>query len=360
MTLFVISVGIVLVASAICSLSEAAIYAVRKPYIMNLVESGSPAGRVLAGFKENMALPISAILIVNTAANTAGAAVAGYQVQEIFGRGAIVWFTLLFTLAVLVFSEIIPKVIGVLYNRGVAKMVAVPWAAAIKVLYPLVWIIERLTQVFEPKEPVITAPEEEVKQLAAISAKEGSILPIEAELVKNVLKLNDVSASDILTPRSVVFRLSSEMTIRQVAADVREWTVSRIPIFDKNDPENWTGMVMTRQILTCMAKDQFDTTLSSLAKPMFFVPEQSRAHVLLREFLRRRTHLFGVLDEYGEIEGVVSLEDVIESLIGEEIIDEVDTAVDMQAVARIRSQQDFGKEETNSEKNETDEKPDHQ
>lgn len=336
MTLFVASVAVVLIMSAFCSLSEAGIYAVRKSYVMTMVEAGSLPGKVLADFKENMERPISAILIVNTAANTAGAAIAGYQVKALFGETALVWFAASFTLAVLLFSEIVPKLIGVVYAPTVAAAVALPWLAAIRLLYPLIWIVERLTERLHPELPELTAPEVEIEQLAKISAEEGSILPIEAQLVQNVLRLNEVKAADILTPRSVVFMLSADTTIQQVRDSVKEWKQSRIPIYAGDDPENWVGLVMARDILTCMAQDQFATKLRALQRPLYFVPETARGHDLLGEFIKKRSHLFGVLDEYGGIEGVVTLEDVLESLIGQEIMDEVDTAADLQEHARRR------------------------
>jgi CBS domain containing-hemolysin-like protein len=316
-------------------MSESAIYAVRKTYVMTLANAGSLAGQALLDFKENMERPISAILILNTAANTAGAAIAGYQVQELFGELGLAWFTVIFTLAVLVLSEIIPKLVGVVYCRGLAPAVALPWAGLIRLLYPMIWFVEKVAARLQPDEPALAAPEEEVKQLAMISAEEGSILPLEARLVQNVLRLDDVKAADILTPRSVVFKLSADATIGQIRDSVKQWKQSRIPVYD-GDPENWIGLVLARDILTCMAQDQFDRYVRGLMRPLHFVPETAKGHDLLREFLKKRSHLFGVLDEYGGIEGVVSLEDVMESIIGDEIVDEVDTAADLQEDARRR------------------------
>ena len=153
MTLFVISVAIVLLVSAFSSMSESAIYAVRMTYVMTLSNSGSLAGKVLREFKENMERPISAILILNTAANTAGAAIAGHQAQQLFGESAVGWFAAVFTVAVLVFSEIIPKLVGVVYCRSVAPGVALIWAALIWLLSPVIWLIEKLTKLIQPEEP---------------------------------------------------------------------------------------------------------------------------------------------------------------------------------------------------------------
>ena len=338
MTLFVTSVVVVLVVSAICSVSEAALYAVRRPYVRQIAEEGSRAGALLLRFKDNMEQPISAILIVNTVANTAGAAVAGAQARYLFGEAALIWFSCAFTLGVLFFSEIIPKVVGVAYSRVVSRAFAQPWAVGIALLSPVIWIIDKLSRLLKPKH-VLSAPEEEVRQLAMISAEEGSIMPYEADLVRNVLHLDNITTRDIMTPRPVVMKLPSNMTLREVSERVTDFTYSRIPVYDCDDPESWKGIVFSRDILSGLAQDQFDKTLDSICLPIYFVSESTPGHVLLRTFLKRRTHLFGVADEFGDITGVVTLEDVIESMLGEEIVDEVDSAVDMQEVAQRRKRE---------------------
>lgn len=336
MTLFLISVTTVIVVSCFCSLSEASIYAVRRPFIRGLVESGSYAGRVLDGFKQNMERPIAAILIVNTAANTAGAAVAGAQARALFGADVLLWFTVLFTLSVLFVSEIIPKIVGVVYSRPVARSVAIPWYGAVKVLTPVVWAVEFVSNWLKPNEPVMAAPEDEVAQFARLSAEEGSILDIEANLVHNVLRLNEVSAEDIMTPRPVVFRLPENMALSEVAERVEEWHYSRIPIYAAGDAERWTGWVRTQDILSCLADDLFDMTLDDLSRPIEFVTQRTPGHELLAKLIERRTHLVGVVDDFGGVAGVVTLEDVLESLIGAEIVDEFDATVDLQELARER------------------------
>lgn len=338
MTLFIISVVVVLLVSAACSVSEAALYAVRRTYIRQIAEQGSRAGKLLLRFKDNMEQPISAILIVNTLANTAGATVAGAQAHTLFGEAALIWFSLAFTLCVLFFSEIMPKIVGVAYSRPVSGAVALPWAAVIAMLFPVIWLIEKLSWVLKP-EHSLSAPEEEVNQLAMISAEEGSIMPYEADLVRNVLHLDKVTTRDIMTPRPVVMKLPSDMTLREVSEKVKEFTYSRIPVYDCDDPETWKGFVFSRDILSALAKDQFEAKLESLCSPINFVSEKTPGHVLLKTFLKRRSHLFGVSDEYGDITGIVTLEDVIESVLGEEIVDEVDSAVDMQEVAQRRKRE---------------------
>ena len=338
MTVFVTSIAIVLIASAFCSLSEAAIYAVRLPYVRQVAEAGNRAGIILSEFKENMERPIAAILIINTAANTAGAAVAGAQARVLFGESALIWFSLFFTLAVLFFSEIIPKVVGVVYSRSAATLIARPWNLGIKLLFPLIWLTQHVTLLFKPHESVL-APEEEVHHFAMMSSEEGSIMQHEAEMISNVLRLDRVKTSELMTPRPVVFKVASDTTLGQLAREVSKWNHSRVPVYDANNPETWKGFVFARDVLAALAEDRHDATIGQFCKPLFFVAEETPGHVLLRTFLKRRTHLFGVVDGYGDISGIVTLEDVLESLIGEEIVDESDSAVDMQEVARRRKKE---------------------
>jgi CBS domain containing-hemolysin-like protein len=341
MNLFIASVAVVLIVSAMCSLSEAALYAVAPGYVRKLSESGTIQGRLLARFKKNMGPPITAILIMNTVANTAGAAVAGAQARFLFGESALLWFSALFTIAVLFLSEIIPKVIGVSRNRAVARAVSVPVDGLVKVWWPLVWLTQRFSAALTSgREPV--APESEMHRLADLSAEEGSILPSEAALVKNVLKLDEIKARDIMTPRTVVFKQSDDLTVRDISKDAWALPFARIPVHDADDSDNWTGVVLRRDILACLGRDEFEATLKSLARPLEFVPETVPGHEMLNLFIRRRKHLFGVIDEYGNIIGIVTLEDVLESLIGAEIVDETDKVVDMREVARKRSVQQYG------------------
>ncbi len=334
MAILITSIIVVLVVSALCSLGEAALYAVRMPYIRQLVEGGHSAGKLLESFKKNMERPITAILVLNTAANTAGAAVAGAQAREILGAGSVIWFSASFTIAVLFLSEVIPKVAGVALNRPVARLLSHPLNAVITGLYPLVWLTQRVTQIFRSNEPPRMASEEDVWHLAALSAEEGSILPLEAELIQNVLRLNDVVAKDIMTPRTVLTRVASRTTLGALKDVAPAWQHTRVPVFDSVDPEKWIGFVLKDDIVAALAADRFGETVETLSKAIGFVPETAPGHLLLNEFIKQRQHLLGVVDEYGGLSGIVSFEDVLEALIGREIVDETDRDEDMRAVAR--------------------------
>ena len=337
MTIFVTSVLIVLVVSALCSFTEAALYSVRTPYVRRLGESGSSAGQLLQEFKLNMERPIAAILIVNTAANTAGAAVAGAQAGGLFGDRGVLFFSIAFTLAVLFFSEIIPKILGVSYNRPVARYFAVPLNWLMTILHPMIWLVEGVARLLQPKNQHIAFPEEEVRQVAMLSAEEGSIMGSEAELVKNVLALDQVTARDIMTPRPVIQKLASETTVGAASIEIKEWTYSRIPVYASEDSDRWVGVALSRDILAALARDEFELTIGSLARPVDFLPESTRGHVLLRHFLKNKRLLSAVVDEYGSVVGIVTLEDVLESIIGHEIMDEVDVTADLQSLAKRRS-----------------------
>lgn len=336
MTLFILTVVIVMVVSATCSLTEAALYSVRLPYVRHLAEAGSRTGKVLARFKEKMDRPIAAILILNTIGNTAGAAIAGAQASRLFDARMLVVFSITFTLAILFFSEIVPKILGVIHNRAVATALAIPLNGVVTLLHPLLVAVERVSAWLRPKGPVIAFPEEEVRQIAMLSAEEGSILRLEAELVKNALALDQVTAEEIMTPRTVVQKLSSDLTVREASHEIQEWTFSRIPLYHPDDPEKWVGVVLSRDILNALAHDRFDQKLGTIARPIDFVHERTRGHVLLRDFLRTRRHLSAVVDEYGSVVGIVSLEDILESVLGQEIMDEVDVTADLQELAKKR------------------------
>ncbi len=339
MGLLLVSVATVLIVSALCSLTEAALYAVRMPFVRTLADQGSKVGQILLTFKQNMERPISAILIVNTVANTAGAAIAGSQARIVLGEGAMLWFSALITGSVLLFSEIVPKIIGVVYSDRISVLAAIPLRWAIRLMWPLIWFVERMSRWLRPDGPVLAAPESEVAQLAQMSAEEGSILPIEAVLVKNALRLNETRAGDIMTPRSVVFKLAAHLKLREVLDEIVECPHSRIPVYSADDPDTWIGVVLQRDVLAALARDQFEQPLQNLCQPIYFVADSTPGHILLRAFIRKRTHLFGVVNVYGVVVGVVTLEDVIESLIGEEIVDEADVAVDMQELARMRGRE---------------------
>ncbi len=331
MALFIIAVAIVFIATGTCALVEASLYAVRRPFIHRLVESGHPAGKRLVEFKEKMDYPITAILIFDTLLGVGGAAIAGSQARALFGEAFVYWFTLALAASLLVVAQIIPKILGVVYNQPVAKIAAAPIAISIYLLYPIVRAIEFFTRHLKPDEPPKRAAEDDVKQMAKISVQEGSILGIEADLIQNSLKLNDVRADQIMTPLQQVITFPADMTVQDAFKSFHHNSLSRIPIYPPAQPKRWTNLVFSRDILNAMANDRFQMPLDKIARPMHAVPADMPGHLLLDAFLKRRSHLFGVRDASGNDIGVISLEDVVEVILGKEIVDEKEADLENKA-----------------------------
>ncbi len=327
MTLFLLAIALVFVATGTCALIEAALYAVRRPYIWQLKESGHRSGIYLEKFQEKMDYPITAILVFDTMLGVGGAAIAGSQARALYGETFVYWFTLAMALALLVFAQIIPKILGVIYNESVARWSAPPIAMAIKLLFPFVKAIEILTRGLKPDRPQQHASEEDVRQMSRISASEGSILDVEADLIQNSLKLNDVRAQQIMTPVSSAVTFDNSITVREAFRQFKKSSHSRLPLHQPGQPTIWTGVVFSRDILYAMAHDRFDQRLNEISKPLHFVAAASQGHVLLDQFLKKRTHLFAVQSssEPDKVIGLVTLEDVFEEILGKEIIDERDS-----------------------------------
>ena len=261
MILFILAVVVIFLTTGICALVEAALYAVRRPYIHRLVDSNHPAGKHLKNFKEKMDYPITAILIFDTLLGVGGAAIAGSQARALYGEAFVYWFTIGLAIMLLIFAQIIPKILGVVYNQSVARFSAVPIALAISILYPIVRAIEFLTRNLKPDEQPKQAIEEDVKQMAKISVEEGSILGIEGALIQNSLKLDDVRADQIMTTRDKVVSFPANMTVREACDQYKATSFSRIPVFEPKRSDNWRGVVLSRDILFAMANDRFDLRL---------------------------------------------------------------------------------------------------
>ncbi len=322
MYLFILAIALVFIATGACAMVEAALYAVPQPYIRRLVESGNPAGLRLQAFKEKMDYPITAILIFDTVLGVGGAAIAGSQARALYGETFVYWFTLVLAIGLLVFAQIVPKIIGVVYNQAIARSTAIPIATAISIMYPVVRGLEFFTRHLKPEDPPKRAIEDDVKQLARISVEEGSILGIEADLIQNSLQLNDLKAAEIMTPLKQVISLPASLTVADAFKDMRHGSYSRFPISDPNTADHWTGLVLSRDILFAVANDRDDVKLQEIAKPLHFVAADLPGHRLLDAFLKHRSHLFAVQGSTAEPIGVVTLEDVLEEILGKEIEDE--------------------------------------
>ena len=289
-------------------------------------------GKKLSYFKENINRPLSAILSLNTIANTVGAASVGAIALIEFGSSWVAIMSGILTLSILIFSEIIPKTIGALYW----KKILVPATFAVQVLivmtYPLVVLLELLSKWLAKDGNEDKVSREEVIAMAELGEDEGTIEESESTVIENVLMLDDIPVEEVLTPRSVIFALDKTSSVREVLDKYNDIEFSRIPVYEEG-LDNIIGIVRRHVLLKSKAEDQFDVTMGELAKPIHTVEENDSVGDVLDEFVKRREHLFMVKDQFGQVAGLITLEDAIETLLGIEIVDETDSVVDMRKLA---------------------------
>jgi CBS domain containing-hemolysin-like protein len=338
MTAIALIIAAVLLTSFLCSLWEAALYSVPPSRVEALRRQGTRSGRHLAKLRADIDQPIAAILILNTISNSGGAVLAGAMVRGTFGSDWIALFTAAMTFAILFLSEIIPKTLGAVHAKAIAPRVAFAIQALVVTLWPLVWVCRGLTRALRPGGRTDVPSEEDILAMAQHGAKHGELLADEAKWVANVLKLDQVTARDLMTPRPVVYSLPADLPLSKVEAHSAHWTHSRLPLVKDESPEEVEGIVMRRDVFDALVAGETDKTLRELMKPAVHVPETMPANRLLQIFIASRAHMAIVVDEFAGMSGVVTLEDVLEDLLGEEIVDEHDVHVDMQEFARRRAE----------------------
>lgn len=338
MTALIITVIIAISISALCSFLEAALYSVPWSHIENMRKSGKKAGFLLFALRSQVERPIAAILTLNTIANTAGAAIAGSFAAAALGENAMTWFAALFTAAILICSEIIPKTLGVAYCRPAAGFLAYATNAMVISLKPLIYLTSLITRLVKPKSNAPAATEEDVFAIIGMLRHSGRIQPYEETSIRNILILDTKCVENIMTPRTVVFSLPADCTVAEAREKEGFWHFSRIPVYG-DDNEDIIGQVSRRRILNELANDRHDAKLADIMRPVHFVLESLSLDKLLMRFLDERVHLLVALDEFGGLAGIVTLEDVLEEILGREIVDETDEVPDMRELARQRRQQ---------------------
>ncbi len=336
----ILAVSLAVVVSAFCSVSEAVLYSFPWSIVERLKKNARPSGLLLEKLRKNVEEPITAILTLNTVAHTAGAALAGAAWAGMFGETQLAWFASIFTLIILIFSEIIPKTMGVVYARELAPVLARCLTILVFLFRPAVLVVSRLSSIMMGgRKDAPERDEEDIRALVTMTRRAGIIKPYEEKSISNILSLDVRTVNDVLTPRTVVFSLPANLTVSQAREKYPDLPHARFPVYENDDPEEIVGVVYRRQMLEALADDKHDLSLLEIMRPVRFVLEHITLDKLLRQFLACRVHLFVVLDEYGGIAGVVSLEDVLEEILGSEIVDETDKVVDMRELARIRRSQ---------------------
>jgi len=327
--------GLALGVSFLCSILEAGLLSVTPSHVAKLVQDRPKVGLRIRALKAHVDRPLAAILTLNTFANTAGAAGVGAEAQRLWGSEALAIASAVLTLAILIISEILPKTLGALYWRRMTGFMATTLPIMIVVLSPLVWLSEVITRTLKRRRVAQTFSREEFAALAGVGEEQGVFDESEMRILRNLFHFGSLRTRDIMTPRTVMFSLEESTTVRDAVAARGSMIFSRIPIW-KGTPDQVTGYILKDQLLLRAARHQLDVPLSSFAREALMVPDTIALPALFEKLLDNREHIAVVVDEYGGIDGVVTMEDVLETLIGLEIVDEMDSVQDMRAMARSK------------------------
>ena len=323
-----------LVFSFLCSVAEAVLLSITPSFIEGLRDSQPKLSKLLKQLKQdNVDQSLAAILTLNTIAHTVGAIGSGSKATVVFGSAWFGLFSALMTLMILFLSEIIPKTIGAVYWRALAGLTARFVRTLIWILYPLIRVSEALTRLIARGKTGHVFNRDEFLAMAGIGERAGKIDPGELRIIRNLFRLGSLTAKDIMTPRTVITGLSQELTVSE-SLDARPTvTFSRLPIY-QTDLDHITGFILRDDLLLAKAQGRGDVKLDTLSRAIQTVPGNTPLSNLLDFFIDQRQRIALVIDEYGGTSGLVTTEDVIETLLGMEIVDELDRVEDMQALAR--------------------------
>lgn len=336
MTTLIVYASIALGVSFLCSILEAVVLSIPHTYIAVLEKDGDKNGLIWANLKEDDAVrPLTAILTLNTIAHTMGAAGVGSEVQSIWGEGALTIASIILTIAVLFLSEIIPKTLGTAYWKQLAPLTGKLLAIIVRLLAVLIVPIQMLKAVL-PKGDHTLVTRDDVAALADLGEEEGIIEEDEEKVIHNLLKLRDIKVVDIMTPRVVMTSFQSTSSVQEILDEHKIIRVSRIPVYDDTIDDS-SGIVIRSEILMAASRDEWDTPMSEFKKPVISLKTTANVDEALEMFLEERQQFALVRDEFGGTAGIVTMEDVLETLLGEEIVDELDVVDDMRELAREKA-----------------------
>ncbi len=345
MTLLILFFALSIVFSFLCSIWEAVLLSITPSYVTRKVQEGTQIGKDLNAFKEDIDKPLSAILTLNTIAHTVGAIGVGAQAGKVFGNGSLGGIlsyesiiAVVMTLAILILSEIIPKTIGANKWQSLAPFTVKSLKALLFLLAPFVWISQLITKRFKKDKSKSVFNRADLTAMAAVGEKSGAIQKSESTIISNLLTLNKLTVHDIMTPRTVIISSDESMTVREFYDANNPIRFSRIPIH-KGKEDNLTGLALKDEILQQLAEDKDDTTLSKIARPLTTVKSNLGLQELFDKMIGGKVHMAAVLDEYGSLVGIVSMEDLLETILGMEITDESDSIEDLQKLARSKWKQ---------------------
>ncbi len=332
--LLILYVLLALVFSFLCSIAEAVLLSVTPSYVAGLREKKPKLAALLRRVKqEDVNRSLAAILTLNTIAHTVGAIGSGAKATAVFGSAWFGVFSALMTLMILIVSEIIPKTLGVMYWRSLAGLTARFVRVLTLSLYPLILVSEQITKLIGRGKPVHAFSREEFVAMAAVGEASGQLNARESGIIHNLFRFDSLRARDIMTPRTVILALEEEITVDEALDGRIKSPFSRLPVYGK-DLDDITGFVLRSDLLLAKAEQRGNVKLSSLRRDILSVPAETSLANLLELLLDHRSQIGLLVDEYGGSTGLVTLEDVVETLLGMEVVDEMDTVDDMQALAR--------------------------
>ncbi|MEX0995062.1 MAG: hemolysin family protein [Balneolaceae bacterium] len=335
MTLLVFYLLLAIGVSFLCSILEAVLLSITPSYVAMLEQEGDKTGELLKSLKKDIDQPLAAILSLNTIAHTIGAAGVGAQAQLVFGNAYVSISSAILTLLILVFSEIIPKTLGATYWKKLAGFSVRTTKYLIIFTYPLVLLSKGITRWLSREDEQATISREEFSAMADRGLEEGIFEEDESNIFKNLIRFSTLRVKDVMTPRPVVVRFQQDQSIGDILNKKDEETLyfSRLPVYGK-DEEDIKGYVLKEDMLLNLFKNEKDKKLKEIRRDILIVPESVSLKVLMERLLEKQEHIAVAVDEYGGFSGVVTMEDVVETLLGMEIVDEIDAIEDMQKLAR--------------------------
>ncbi len=317
---------------------EAVLLSVPVSFLSSKVQRGDAAARSMLGLKNDIDKPLSAILSLNTVAHTVGAAGVGAQATIVFGEASFGIVSAVLTILILVLTEIIPKTLGANYSRELVGSAAKVIRGMIALTYPLVWVSSFITNLLAREKAELTTSREEISALASIGTQEGIFADKENKIIQNLIKLKGLKIKEVMTPRIVVVTANEDMTLQEFLRNKEFLHFSRIPIFQENK-DNITGYVFRELVFEKLAEDHFDLRLKDIKRNIVTFPESKTLFEAWEELLQKKEHISLIVDEYGGMDGITTIEDIIETLLGFEIVDEKDQEDDMQKYAMKRWQE---------------------
>ena len=321
-----------LVVSFLCSLMESVILSVSFNHISIMKKNGDKAAELLERQKTNINRPLAAILTLNTVANTVGAAGVGAETLKLYGNEWVALASGILTLSILIISEIIPKTLGTVYSKKLASFTAYTVRVLTFLAIPFVYLSEGFSKIFKANSDYLGVTREEMIAMAERGEDEGTIKEQESDIIENLLRLKDVPAEAVLTPRSVVFAVQKDLTVQEVMDNKSPIAFSRIPTYSDN-LDHVEGFVHRYDLVQKHADDDFDVRMEEIMEPISTILESTPVATVLDEFVKRHQQIFMVEDKFGTTVGLITLEDAIETLLGVEIVDEHDSVIDMRKLA---------------------------